>query len=257
MKELFVDDRRVVIIPGNHAETLEFCINHWLEAAEDAIADHGFFAVALSGGSTPKAIYKGLVASDAAQALDWSKVFFFWSDERSVPPSHEESNYHMAMEEGGLHLLPIPRENVFRMVAETEIEENAKLYEEVILRKLGGHAFDLIMLGMGEDGHTASLFPHTEALHAKDRLVVANFIPQKNTWRMTFTYACINAAQEICLYVLGDGKKHTLVDVLMSPLQPEKFPSQFVGTSSHKATWIADEGASGLLQEKLSQLKKS
>lgn len=251
MKEIVLDNRRLIIIPGGYEETLDYCINHWIETALTAIEDHDFFAVALSGGSTPKAIYKGLVASDAASKIDWSKVFFFWSDERSLPPSHEESNYHMAMEEAGLNHLPIPRENVFRMIAETDIENNAKNYEEIIKKKLGSHGFDLIMLGMGDDGHTASLFPHTKALHAKNRLVVANEVPQKKTWRMTFTFECINAAQQICVYVLGTTKKDTLLKVLTSSFKPEEMPSQKVGTSSQKALWIVDEEASKLLQEKL------
>lgn len=256
MKEILIDPRRRLIIPGNTKETLDYCINHWIETALLAIEDHDFFAVALSGGSTPKAIYKGLVNSDAAEKLDWSKVFFFWSDERSVPPSHEESNYHMAMEEGGLNRLSIPRENVFRMVAEEDIDNNAKRYEEIILNKLGGHAFDLIMLGMGDDGHTASLFPHTEALHAKNRLVVANPIPQKDTWRMTFTFECINAAQAICIYVLGETKGQTLLDVLTSPFKPDHYPSQNVGTSTQKALWIVDEAASKPLHEHFHSLSK-
>jgi len=243
IKEYIFDTRRLIALPGNKQETIEYCVDQWIEAALNAIRDHDFFAVALSGGSTPKAIYQHLVNSEAAKDIDWNKVYFFWSDERSVPASHEESNYHMSMEVGGLNKLPIPRENVFRMVAETDIENNAKEYEAIILQKLGGHPFDFVMLGMGEDGHTASLFPHTKGLHAKDRLVVANEVPQKKTWRMSFTFDCINAAQKICIYVIGASKAETLEKVLLSPYRPDEFPVQRVGTPTNKAVWVVDEEA--------------
>lgn len=254
MKEFLFDERRIILVPGNKELTLEYCVNHWVETAINSIQNHGFFAVALSGGSTPRAIYQRIVSSDTAKKIDWNKVFLFWSDERSVPPTSEESNYHMAMEEGGFNKLSIPRENIFRMVAESEIELNARHYEDLILKKLGSNGFDLIMLGMGEDGHTASLFPYTKALHAKNRLVVANEIPQKNTWRMSFTYDCINAGHEICLYVLGAAKADTLKKVLLSGYLPDEYPSQKVGTSSHKATWILDEDASQILQEQFEKI---
>ncbi len=236
-----LDQRRKVAIPGDSEITIAFAVEQWMEMAETAIEDHGFFAVALSGGSTPKKIYQHL--SLLSEQLDWSKVFLFWSDERSVLPSDSESNYHMALEEGGLKKLPIPQNQIFRMVAEEEIEANAKAYEDIILDRLGAHPFDLVMLGMGEDGHTASLFPHTQALKAKGRLVVPNYVPQKHSWRMTFTYECINRSNNICLYVVGSSKAELLEKVLLGPLTPETYPSQLIGTESHPALWISDTEA--------------
>lgn len=236
-----IDERRNIALPGDHDTTLTFAIDLWLKIAEESIQDHGFFAVALSGGSTPKKIFQKL--SSMPDRIDWSKVYLFWSDERNVLPSDSESNYHMAMEAGGLSKLPLLKNHIFRMVAEENLELNAKAYEKIILEKLGSHPFDLVMLGMGDDGHTASLFPHTEALKAKGHLVVHNYIPKKKTWRMTFTYDCINHARHICIYVLGDSKAKILERVLFSDFHPEEYPSQGIGTPSNPALWIVDAEA--------------
>ncbi len=248
MKQSPFDARRTIIIPGKKEETLAFAANHWIECGQKAISDHGYFAAALSGGSTPKLIYERIVTQKSK--LDWGKVFLFWSDERAVPPDDTESNFHMAMVEGKLNQLPIPKENIFRMVAEKEIEANAIAYEKLIKEKV--KTLDLTMLGMGEDGHTASLFPHTEALHMVNRLVAPNFVPQKNTWRMSFTFDCINQSKNIVLYALGAGKAEILAKVLTSPYSPDDLPSQRVGTPDHKALFILDEDASTNL---LPQLK--
>lgn len=236
------DDRRMIALPGNDEETLHFALENWLEIASESIADHDFFAVALSGGSTPKKMFQEL--AKRPDAIDWTKVYLFWGDERSVSPSSTDSNYHMALEEANLKKLPLLKEHIFRMVAEADIEANAVNYEGLIREKLGSHPFDLVMLGMGDDGHTASLFPHTEALHAKEKLVVANKVPQKNTWRMTLTYECINHARHICLYVLGSGKASTLEKVFTSEFDYETYPSQNIGTKENPALWIVDLGAS-------------
>ncbi len=236
------DERRMIVLPGGFDETLSFAVENWLEIAEESIRDHGFFAVALSGGSTPKKIFQKL--SKMPDIIDWTKVYLFWSDERSVPSNHPDSNFRMALKESGLGTLPIPVENIFRMVAEAEIEANAAAYEALIQKKLGPRPFDLIMLGMGDDGHTASLFPHTKGLHVKGKLVIANEVPQKKTWRMSMTYECINKARHISIYVLGAGKAETLERVLTSPLDYDTYPSQNIGTKTNPALWIVDLDAS-------------
>ncbi len=241
------DSRRDLIVPGDNEKTLVYCVEHFIAAAQEAIHDHGAFFVALSGGSTPKAIFQLLTNPAHEKRIEWKKVHLFWSDERAAPPDDPESNYHMAML-AGLARMPIPMEQVHRMEADANIEEKALAYENKVLEVLKGRPFDLIMLGMGEDGHTASLFPHTEGLATENRLVIANYIPQKKTWRMTMTYPCINAAKNIAIYVLGPSKKKTLVDVLTSPYHPEVYPIQKVGTPVHRALWIADrDAAEGLL----------
>lgn len=237
-----LDEKRKLALPGDAEVTVAFAADLWIEIAQQSIDDHGFFAVALSGGSTPKKIFQRLCSLE--NTLDWSKVFLFWSDERSVPKSDPDSNFHMAMEEGGLSKLPILKEHIFRMVAETDIETNAKAYEDILLDKLGARPLDLVMLGMGDDGHTASLFPYTEALNVKGRLVVPNFVGKKNTWRMTFTYECINRSRHICLYILGENKADILEQVLKGPFKPQEYPSQLIGTSANPALWIVDNAAS-------------
>jgi 6-phosphogluconolactonase len=237
---------RDLVVPGSRDETLTFCVKHFLGCAQDAIAARGQFHVALSGGSTPKAIFQRLGESPEAKKLDWSRVLVFWSDERAVPPNDPDSNYHMAMT-SGLQLLPIPAANIFRMVAEESIEENALAYEKTILAKVPGGVFDLITLGMGEDGHTASLFPETEALNMHGRFVVANYVSGKKSWRMTFTFDCINAARCRCLYVMGQEKAGILADVFLNERQ-DIYPSQRVGTPEHRALWIADEAAASQMK---------
>lgn len=236
------DDRREIIVPGDQQMTLIFCVEHFISLATLAIRDHGAFFVALSGGSTPKAIFERLSSPPYDQMIDWSKVHLFWSDERACPPTDPESNYHMAMQ-AGLAKLPIPPSQIHRMRAEEKIEDNALAYEKTITETLKGLPFDLVMLGMGEDGHTASLFPHTEGLKIDNRLVIGNFIPQKKTWRMTFTFSCINSANHIVIYVIGASKKYILAEVLLSPYQLENYPVQHIGTPKTRALWIADEAA--------------
>ncbi|PCI92530.1 6-phosphogluconolactonase [Candidatus Aerophobetes bacterium] len=243
------DERRKIIIPGNKEETITFCVEHFIKCANDAIKDHGSFFVALSGGSTPKAMFE-LLSEKYADQVDWSKVQLFWSDERSVKPENPDSNFNMAMR-SGFAKLPLPKDHIHRMVAEDNIEQNAKAYEKAIHQILGSYPFDLVMLGMGEDGHTASLFPGTEGLKENTRKVIANFIPEKETWRMTMTFPLINRAQNIAIYVLGEGKKERILSVLSEKDKTRLLPSARVGTKENPAVWIADTGASALISSSL------
>ncbi len=235
------DGRRDYIIPGDYQKTIAFAVEHWIHAATRSIQKRGRFAVALSGGSTPKAIYEGLISRKGASQIDWSKVWLFWSDERAVPPDHPDSNYRMAME--SFQKVPIPPSQIFRMVAESDIEKNAADYEEKIHYHLGTHLFDLVMLGVGEDGHTASLFPNTKALEIKNRIVVANYIPEKKAWRMTFTFSCINQSFHSTIYCLGKAKEHIVPKALNAAILSE-FPISQIGTAENKALWILDSEAS-------------
>lgn len=228
------DDRRDYMIGGTVEETIHFAVEHWIHSAQRAIQQRGKFAVALSGGSTPKAIYEHLAKRTD---LDWNKIWLFWSDERNVPPDHPDSNYHMAMKTLGK--LPIPPNQIFRMKAESEIEKNSRDYEETIQRHLGKSLFDLVMLGVGEDGHTASLFPHTAALNVEDRLVAAQYIAEKKSWRMTFTFPCINQSSHIAIYALGSAKQLIVPKVLDAAIV-SPYPASRVGTPEHKALWILD-----------------
>lgn len=234
------DERRDLFIGSTPDIALSFAVEHWIHSAQRAIQQKGRFAVALSGGSTPKAIYAALAKS---KKVDWSKVWLFWSDERAAPPTHPESNYKMAIDLLGN--LPIPPSQIFRMQAETEIEKNSKNYEELIHTHLGKQLFDLVMLGLGEDGHTASLFPNTTALNEEKSLVAPNLLRDKNLWRMTLTYPCINQSAHTALYVFGSAKQKIVKEVLNAPIL-SPWPASRIG-SSHKSLWILDSQAASLL----------
>lgn len=237
MLERPFDDRRELAIGSTAEETIAYAVQHWIDRAAHAIKAHGRFAVALSGGSTPNEIYRLL--SQKPHALDWSKVLLFWSDERAVPPTHKDSNFHAAMQ-NGLALLPISSHHIFRMQAEkTPLDAAAADYETLIKKHLGPHLFDLVMLGVGEDGHTASLFPDTAALAIEDRLVAANFVPQKNSWRMTLTYPCIRQSRAIAFYAIGASKEAIIPEVLRT----DDYPASRLGEPGQKALWILDAAA--------------
>lgn len=246
-KQIFepFDERRILAKPGNTEETLSFAVDHFIEIAKEAIVERNLFTVALSGGSTPKKIFQRLSKPPYKDAIDWTKVLVFWSDERAVPPTHPDSNYKMAMD-SGFSSLPIPKEQIFRMHAEENIEENASKYEEEILKRVKSQSLDLVMLGMGDDGHTASLFPGTNGLDILNRLVIANYIPQKGCMRMTFTFTLINKAKHIALYVLGEDKAERVQAVFTD--ETNTFPSARVGTKETPALWILDDLASRLLR---------
>jgi 6-phosphogluconolactonase len=235
----FYDERRDIAMPGDRVATIRFCVEHFISVANENISQKNSFVVALSGGSTPAAIFKSLSSNENRNKVDWSKVVLFWSDERAVPPSDKDSNYHMAME-SGLNNLPLVTSRIFRMKAEENIEENALIYENQIREIIPTGFFDMVMLGMGEDGHTASLFPQTHGLHSGNRLVVANFIPNMNCWRMTLTFKCINQANNIVIYAMGNGKADILKKVLNGPYIPDNLPIQKVGSLKNKALWILD-----------------
>lgn len=242
MKPRFLDESKNLIVPGNYQKTLVFCVEHFIAISKQSLANHGFFAVALSGGSTPKAIFEKLCSSPYKEQISWSNIHLFFSDERALPPSDPDSNFYMAMQ-AGFHKMPIPNDQIHRMQAESNIENNALEYEKTIHKVLGKRSFDLVMLGMGEDGHTASLFPFTEGLKVTDKLCIANYVPQKKCWRMTLTFSCINQASHICIYVLGASKREMLAQVLFHPKQIKIFPVEQIGSPQSKALWIADEAA--------------
>jgi 6-phosphogluconolactonase len=228
-----------LIVPGNLEATLRFATEHWITTARTAIEDHGAFFVALSGGSTPKAIYELLASSAYRDELTWDAVHCFWSDERAVPPTDPQSNYLMATK-AALKSLPIPPKHIHRMVAEEDREQGAVAYEKMVRHILKGRNFDLVMLGVGEDGHTASLFPNTAALSTKGIWFTPNFVPTLQQWRMTMTLECINLSHLAVIYALGSAKQPIIREAFSS--EPH-LPCQFVGTPDSPALWIADDAA--------------
>ena len=237
-----VDEKRKMIAIDGHHETIAFMASHFIALAKEAILNRGHFYAALSGGSTPKAIFKEL-ALNHHDAIDWKKVTFFFSDERAVACDNLESNYFSAMQ-AGIDKLPIPKNQIHRMVAEKNIQENAQHYEDLIGKIVPDYSLDLIMLGMGEDGHTASLFPHTEALKIENRFVVQNFVPSKNTYRMTFTFPLLHLAKNCVFYVMGKSKQEMVKTVLTKNFHHLDYPASMVGTTKVPAIWILDKEAS-------------
>lgn len=240
------DERRDIIVLPTLEKAIEFAKNHWVHSALRSIQEKASFAVALSGGSTPKAIYEHLALEQNNLSIDWEKLFLFWSDERAVGPDHADSNYKMAMD-SGLQSLKIPKGQIFRMEAETSIEEKAKAYEDKIRYFLGNSLFDLVMLGIGEDGHTASLFPNTQALHEEKRLVLANYIDSKKSWRMTLTFPCIEQSKQAVFYAFGENKAEIIKEVLYAPIL-SPYPASRVGTVNHKALFILDKASASKLK---------
>lgn len=234
------DKRRNLALPGDRGSTLAFCVEQWIGLAQESIEKRGAFYVALSGGSTPKVIYQAL--ANNSERVDWNNVYLFWSDERCVPPDNAESNYKMAMD-SGFDRVPIPEKNIFRMKGELPPEKAARDYDAIIQKNIPQQEFDLVMLGMGDDGHTASLFPETEGLSPTKHNAIANFIPQKDVWRLTLTFECINKARNIVIYVLGKEKSTMLKQALSETNKELLVPSQRLGTTSHKALWIVDDEA--------------
>lgn len=222
-----------------------------LRIATDAVAKRGRFTIALSGGSTPKNLYT-LIAANASATLPWAQMFFFWGDERHVPPEDADSNYHMA-KEALLSKVPIAPGNVFPVAAEMQDAAAAADAYEQTIRKFFGLApgevprFDLILLGMGPDGHTASLFPETAALQEKSRLVVANWVEKLKASRITFTLPVLNAARCVAFLVSGEDKAAVLHEVLEGSAPPEKYPSKLVKPTNGKLIWFVDRAAASQL----------
>jgi 6-phosphogluconolactonase len=216
-----------------------------VERGRDAIAKRGRFALCLSGGATPKAAYSLLAQSQYAGALDWNCAAIFFGDERCVPPESDQSNYRMAYE-AFIGPLRICADCVHRMHGEDEPAHAAAAYHDDLVKTLGEHPrFDLVMLGMGPDGHTASLFPGTDPLTDDAKLVRAVYSQSQSQWRITLTPAVLNAARTIAFAVEGAGKARTLANVREGPYDPKAFPSQIILPVDGELIWLADKAAAG------------
>ena len=217
--------------------------------ARTFIANRGRFTAALSGGSTPKAMFSLLAAPPFADAIAWPSIHLFWGDERCVPPDHPDSNYRMTRE-ALLDRVPLPPANIHRIPAEDPDPARAAQRYAATLRDVFADEaprFDLLFLGMGADGHTASLFPHTEALHIDDRIVVANYVEKFRAHRITLTASTINRASNILFLVAGADKAPALQAVLQGPRDIETYPSQLIAPDAGTLTWMADEAAADRL----------
>ncbi len=232
--------------------------------ADQYVVGCGRFTVALSGGSTPRAMFSLLAEHPFADTVPWSSIYFFWGDERCVPPDHPDSNYRMA-NETLLSKVPVPAQNIFPIPTEIpEPDQAAKEYARALSKFFfaGSSApksgtaplsslprFDLVFLGMGPDGHTASLFPHSAALAAGEQIVVANYVEKFAAHRITLTAATINNARNVTFLAAGEDKAEMLKNVLQGSYQPDLYPSQLIRPANGTLLWMIDHAAASLLTE--------
>jgi 6-phosphogluconolactonase len=230
---------------------------HFVERCRSAVEKTDGFAVALSGGSTPRLLYE-LLADPHEPYRDriaWKKGFFFFTDERHVPPDHPDSNYRMAYE---ALFSRVPKTQIIRMSGEKPAEEAAEEYEDILWDVFPeGPDFDLVLLGLGEDGHTASLFPGSSALEETERLVVAPWVEKLNAYRITLTLPVLNAGHSVVFLVTGASKAEILREVIsknentnQSPAQDhaaeKRYPAQAICPTSGEVSWFVDEAAARL-----------
>lgn len=245
-------ERELVILPDAAAITRS-AAKEFLRAATSAVAQHGSFSVSLSGGSTPKALYSLLAEDPTLRAqMPWDKTHFFFGDERHVPPDHPDSNYRMARE-ALFSMAPINSDQITRIYAEFPDAEKAALEYQHSLRayfKLQDGElprFDLVLLGMGDEGHTLSLFPGTTALHASDRIVVRTWVGKLYTERITLTAPAVNQANRVIFLVTRADKALALKAVLEGPYEPEQLPAQLIQPSNGSLLWLVDQAAGSML----------
>lgn len=236
----------IKVVPNPAALAAEGA-ERFVTAAQEAIAGRGRFAVALSGGHTPEAMFRLLAQEPYRSQVQWEKVQIFFGDERCVPPDSDQSNYHMARETLLRHV-PIPGDNVYRIRGEIDPNEAAIEYGQMLKEKFGDGGLDLVLLGMGPDGHTASLFPETEALHEAKHRSVANFVPKLNAWRVTLSAPFINRARRVMFLVAGADKAQRVAEVLEGPRDPLRLPSQLIQPVSGELAWILDAQAARMGQ---------
>lgn len=241
------------IVEPDSAALSRCTARHFVEAAEHAVARRGRARMAISGGSTPKAAFQLLAdpAEPWLKRMPWDKLDLYWVDERTVPPDHPDSNYGMT-KVAMLDHVPLKPEQVHRMEGELDPEVAAARYESLLrntFRLEGAETprFDLVALGMGEDGHTASIFPHTEAIHEMGRLVTANQVPQKDAWRITLTWPVINQSSAVFFLIGGKNKAEMVKEVFTGPRDPERLPSQLIWPAGGILTLILDKDAAVML----------
>ncbi len=221
-----------------------------VETAALSIAARGRCSIVLSGGSTPRVLYEALASDHALRQIDWEYVHVFWGDERCVPPDHADSNYRMASEVLLEHV-PVSPEHVYPMRGDIDPAQAAAEYEHQLRVFFGtGRAprFDLVLLGMGADGHTASLFPGAAAIFERVRWVVAHRVSKLDVWRLTLTPVVMNVAAKAMFLVTGERKAECLQAVLLGSFRPDELPSQIVEPTDGSLLWLVDAAAASLLQ---------
>jgi 6-phosphogluconolactonase len=241
-----------VIICRDSDDLARTSAKQFISLARGAVTSSGRFTVALSGGSTPRVLYS-LFASPAFKArIDWRRIHFFWGDERCVPPDHSESNYRM-VHEALLSKIEIPSENIHRMAGEKEPQLAASEYEDELRRTFQlthGQVprFELILLGLGEDGHTASLFPGSAALDDTNHLVATAYVEKLKAHRLTLTLPVINAASQVSFLVSGASKSAIVQEILGASSARPDYPAAKVAPANGSLTWFIDTAAAAGLR---------
>ncbi|HEU5430138.1 MAG TPA: 6-phosphogluconolactonase [Thermomicrobiales bacterium] len=244
--------RGQVAIVADPDALAEAAATRFVAAVAAATNERGHAFVALSGGSTPKRMGKLLASAAFRERVDWDRLDLFWGDERWVPLDSPESNAGEALRDF-IGRTPLPLRQVHPFPTDLATPADAAAAYEATLRAAFGMAdgaprFDLILLGMGDDGHTASLFPHTKALAVRDRLATANFVPKLDASRLTLTVPVFDAGRDVLFLVSGPGKADTLRQVLEGPDDPERFPSQLIRPHPGSLLWLADRAAAADLR---------
>ena len=250
---------QIEILPNNDALARRVA-DRILEQARHSIAARGRFTFALTGGDSPVPLYQTLAEDPAYRDFPWTKTLCFFGDERHVPPDHRTSNYHQAKKKL-FHTGLVPEENIFRFHAEIpDAEEAAADYEQTLRKHFApkdqledSPRFDVILLGLGANGHTASLFPCTKALHEKKRWVVANQVPELDKYRLTMTFPALNAAREIYLESIDPRTKDTVANVLRAEeLNFYPYPVQSIAPVSGNYCWFLTQATAPSPQQKAS-----
>jgi 6-phosphogluconolactonase len=220
------------------------------EAARRIVAvaggTEGIFSLVLCGGNTPKTLYEILASPAYRSQIDWSKIEIYFGDERCVGPTHPESNYLMA-QTALLGKVPIDESRVHRIRGEIDPQAAAIEYGRLLKSKFADGGADMLLLGMGDDGHTASLFPGTAALSETHHRCVANFVPKLNAWRVTLTYPFLNKSAAVMILAVGAAKAQRLAEVLHGPRDPARLPIQGIEPASGKLAWVVDAAAASRL----------
>ncbi len=240
-------NRAVNIFPTK-VELVKAAAEKLIATVNAAIHERRRCALALAGGTTPRDVYALLATEDYRRRVDWSKVFLFWGDERCIPPQHPDSNFRM-VNDSLLSCIAIPAENVFRIKGELAPAAASNEYEKHLEDFFGGRLpqFDLILLGLGEDGHTASLFPGASALEETHRRVISVFVPKLNTHRITLTLPVINKARHVMFIVSGKSKSAIVPRILKSNQPAKELPATLVQLQNGQLDWLLDAEAASLL----------
>ncbi len=238
---------RFIKVVADPAAVASTAAKRIVDLAEDAIATRGSFSIALSGGSTPKALFQLLAAEPYLKRIDWKNWKIYFGDERCVPPTHPDSNFRMASE-AMLTKVPIPPDQIHRMKGELDPQQAATEYGQLLKQNFGDGGLDIILLGMGDDGHTASLFPKTAALNETHHRCVANFVEKLGVWRITMTAPFINRARQIIIMATGAAKADRLHQVLDGPPDTQNLPIQLIDPPNGQDLWLLDSAAAAIVK---------